>query len=131
MTMSDQVSSGAVLKCDFGQAPAILLVLPKNQVNAEGQPAANIMDHLPMVNILPFGMCKCSGNPLVAAATAAAQGTMTPMPCVPNTNTPWAPGSPTVILGGNPALNKSSTCTCSYGGTIKIDFPATTITKIP
>lgn len=129
--MSDQVSAGAVLKCDFGAAPSMLLVPPKNKVNADGPPAANIADFLPTTNILPFGVCKSSGNPAVAAATAAAQGTLTPMPCTPNTVAPWTPGSPTVILGGQPALNKSSTCKCGYGGTITIDFPGTTKVKIP
>jgi hypothetical protein len=129
--MSDQVSMGALLKCNQGAAPAMLIVLPANKVNAEGPPAANIKDHLPMVNIMPFAMCKCPGNPMVAAATAAAMGTMTPMPCIPSTSTPWMPGSPTVLIGGQPALNKSSTCMCDYGGQIKIDFPATKITKIP
>lgn len=122
---------GALLKCDQGAAPAMLVVAPKNQVNAQGPAAANISDHLPMANILPFGMCKSPGNPVVAAATAAAMGAMTPMPCMPDTGTPWAPGSPTVLIGGLPALNKTSTCLCSYGGKITIDFPATTITHIP
>ncbi len=129
--MSDQVSMGALLKCDQGAAPAMLIVTPANKVIAEGPPAANIMDHLPMVNIMPFGMCKCPGNPVVAAATAAAMGSLTPMPCIPSTSRPWKPGSPTVLIGAQPALNKSSTCLCDYGGKIKIDFPATKITKIP
>ncbi|MGH3426388.1 MAG: tryptophan synthase subunit beta, partial [Mycobacteriales bacterium] len=33
---------------------------------------ACIMDHAPVVNVAPFGMCSCMGNPQVAAATAAA-----------------------------------------------------------
>ena len=39
-------------------------------------PAANIMDHVPMVNIMPFGMCITPSNPAVAAATAAALGVL-------------------------------------------------------
>jgi hypothetical protein len=66
------------------------VVLPKNKVLCEGPPAANIMDHVPMLNILPFGVCSSPANPTVVAATAAALGVLTPMPCIP---APWAPGA--------------------------------------
>ena len=56
--------------CSFGLAPSSLVVLPVNRVMTGNQPAANIMDHMPMVNILPFGMCSSLANPAVAAATA-------------------------------------------------------------
>lgn len=121
--MGLQVCMGATLMCSFGMAPSSLSVLPANRVNAGGPSAANIMDNKPMVNILPFGMCSSPANPTVAAATAAAMGVLTPMPCIPATAAPWAPGSPTVLIGGMPALNNSSKLMCSYGGVIQVTVP--------
>jgi len=94
-------------------------------------PAANIMDHVPMVNIMPFGMCSCPSNPTVASATAAAMGVLTPMPCVPVTAAPWTPGSPTVLLGGMPALNDSSKLMCTWGGVISVVMPGQVTEQIP
>ena len=120
--MAQEVVSGALTMCSFGMAPSTLNVLPANKVMAGGPPAANIMDHIPMVNIMPFGMCTSLANPTVAAATAAALGVLTPMPCVPVTPAPWVPGSPTVLLGNFPALNNTSTCMCAWAGVITITF---------
>ena len=129
--MPAQVSMGAMLQCSFGLAPSSLVVLPVNLVMGEGPPAANIMDHIPMVNILPFGMCTSPANPMVAAATAAALGVLTPMPCIPMTSAPWMPGAATVMLGNAPALDNVSQCMCNWGGAIAITNPATTKTMIP
>jgi hypothetical protein len=129
--MPNQVSMGAVLQCSFGMAPSNLVVLPNNLVMAEGPPAANIMDHVPMVNILPFGMCNSPANPTVAAATAAAMGVLTPMPCVPATATPWVTGAPTVLIASMPALDNISKCLCTWGGVITVTNPATVKTNIP
>ena len=71
-----------MLQCSFGMAPSVLAVVVP-EVLTETKPAANITDNVPMVNILPFGMCQSLANPTVAAATAAALGVLTPMPCVP------------------------------------------------
>jgi hypothetical protein len=122
---------GAVLQCSFGAAPSSLVVLPANRVMGEGPPAANIMDHIPMVNIMPFGVCSSLANPTVAAATAAAMGALTPMPCVPMTAAPWAPGAATVLLGNFPTLDNVSTCQCNWGGTVTITQPGTTKTMVP
>lgn len=129
--MPDQVSMGAMLQCTFGVAPSSLVVLPKNKVMAEGPPAANIMDHIPLVNIMPFGMCNSPSNPTVAAATAAALGVLTPMPCIPATAAPWVPGAPTVMIGFMPALDNVSKCLCTWGGAISVTNPATVKTNIP
>ena len=129
--MPSQVSMGAVLQCSFGMAPSNLVVLPNNLVMAEGPPAANIMDHVPLVNILPFGMCNSPANPTVAAATVAAMGVLTPMPCVPATATPWVTGAPTVLIAGMPALDNISKCLCTWGGVITVTNPATVKTNIP
>ena len=129
--MAMQVCNTAQLKCAFGAAPSMLIVLPVNRVLTENQPAANIMDHKPMLNIMPFGMCSCPANPTVASATAAAQGVLTPMPCIPNTVTPWMPGSPTVLIANIPALNNTSTCNCLWGGVITILNPGQKTVMIP
>jgi hypothetical protein len=129
--MPQQVTMGAMLQCSFGVAPSSLVVLPVNRVMAEGPPAANIMDHQPLVNIMPFGMCSSPANPTVAAATTAALGVLTPMPCVPATMTPWATGAPTVLIANMPALDNVSQCLCNWGGVVTIANPATVKTMIP
>jgi hypothetical protein len=112
-------------------APSVLQVLPVHRVQVGGQLAANIMDHVPMANIMPFGMCMSLANPTVAAATAAALGVLTPMPCIPNTPAPWVPGSPTVLIDSAPALNNSSQCMCAWAGVITVVQPGQMQTQIP
>ncbi|NOK18751.1 DUF4280 domain-containing protein [Corallococcus carmarthensis] len=127
--MGIQVVSGAMLQCSFGLAPSTLSVLPANKVNATA-PAATIMDNIPGMNVPPFGMCQSLANPAVAAATAAAMGALTPMPCMPVTVAPWAPGSPTVLIKGKPALTDKSMCNCAYGGIIKINMAGQMKTQV-
>ena len=116
--MPQQVCMGAQMMCTFGVAPSSLVVLPVNRVFADMVPDANIMDHIPMVNIMPFGMCMSPSNPAVAAATAAALGVLTPMPCIPVTPSPWAPGGITVNLGNFTTLDNISQLMCTWGGVI-------------
>lgn len=121
---SPQVCSGASLQCSFGAAPGTLMVLPANRVMVGGMPAANLMDYIPIVNVAPFGTCMSMANPMVIAATAAALGVLTPMPCIPMTVAPWIPGgAPTVLVGPMPALSASGTLMCTWGGVIKIVMP--------
>lgn len=121
--MAMQVCMGASMQCSFGLAPSSLVVLPPNRVVTQQVPDANIMDHKPMVNIMPFGMCTSPANPVVAAATAAALGVLTPMPCIPNTPAPWIPGEPTILLGNFPALDNNSKLMCVWGGVIQFITP--------
>lgn len=121
--MGQYVCSNAMLMCAMGVAPSNLMVLPINRVMVGGQPAANIMDNKPMVNIMPFGMCTSIANPMVASATSAALGVLTPMPCLPNTTTPWAPGVPTVMISGQPALDSTCQLMCMWAGAISIQMP--------
>ena len=120
--MGIQVCMGATLQCSFGLAPSTLVVLPQNQVLTQ-TPAANIMDNKPVVNVPPFSMCQSPANPAVAAATAAALGTLTPMPCMPVLSAPWMVGSPTVLLANMPALDHDSTLICAWGGVIQVENP--------
>lgn len=118
--MAQQVSTGATIKCSFGTTPSTLNVLPQNRVGASQMATATIMDHVPMANVPPFGMCITPSNPQVAAATAAALGVLTPMPCIPVLPAPWAPGSPTVKIGNQPALTNTCQLNCIWGGVITI-----------
>jgi hypothetical protein len=115
------VTSTALVQCSFGLAPATLNVIPAG-VMIEGKPAATITDSAPMVNVPPFGMCTSLANPTVAAATAAALGVLTPMPCVPQT-TPWVNGATTTMIGGKPGLTLGAQCMCAYAGVIQVVNP--------
>ena len=128
--MANLVCMGALLQCSFGAAPSSLVVLPANSVFA-GTPAATIMDHAPMINVLPFATCSSIANPVVAAATTAALGVLTPMPCIPVTPAPWVPGAPTVLIGSMPALDDQSKLMCAWGGVIQINFAGQVTTNIP
>ena len=123
--MGLQVCMGATLQCSFGMAPSSLTVLPTNHV-LSGPPAANIMDHVPMLNIMPFGMCTSLANPMVAAATAAALGVLTPMPCIPATASPWLPGNPKLLIGNMPAVDNTCKLMCNWGGMIQVVVPGQT-----
>lgn len=129
--MPMHVCSGATLQCSFGLAPSTLVVLPISQMMTSHMPAANIMDNKPMVNIMPFGMCTSLANPTVASATAAAMGVLTPMPCIPVTAAPWAPGAPTVLLGNMPALDNACKLMCNWGGVIQVVVPGQFTEQIP
>ena len=124
--MSNQVCSGAQLRCSFGQSPSNLTVLPIKLVNACKKPAAVITDNIPMANIAPFGMCTSLANPSVASATAAALGVLTPMPCIPVTPAPWSPGASKVNIRGIPALTQQCRLNCAFAGVIQIVQPSQT-----
>jgi hypothetical protein len=128
--MTRQTRIAATLKCSYGTATSPLRVMPKSQsmihdvLGPEAMRAlvadANIMDHQPTVNIFPFGLCQCPANPAVIAATAAALGELTPMPCMPVVVAPWVPGSPVALVAQRPALEKTSKLLCAFGGVIEI-----------
>jgi hypothetical protein len=125
-----QVVTGAMMSCTFGAAPSTLNALSAPTTLAGGPPAATIMDNIPVANIPPFGVCTSLANPTVAAATAAALGVLTPMPCVPATAAPWTPGASTTLIGGKPALHQGCTLTCMWGGVISISNPGQTTVQV-
>ena len=129
--MGIEVVTGATIQCSFGVAPGVLSVLPMNRTIVGGPPGANIMDGKPFVNVTPFGVCNSMSNPMVAAATAAALGAFTPMPCIPVTVAPWVPGSPTVLIGNMPALNNSCKLMCNWGGVIQVVVPGQFTVMVP
>lgn len=121
-----QTCMGAMLQCvPFGLTPSSLIVIPKGPpVSVGGVLAATIMDCVPITNIPPFGLCSSIANPAVAAATTAALGVLTPMPCVPAPVGPWNPGAIKTKINNIPALPNTAICNCAWGGVIKINTPA-------
>lgn len=125
--MPKLVVHGASIACSCGTSPSSLTVLPTEQSNGNDQPAATVMDFAPQVNVMPFGMCTTQANPQVASATAAAQGVLTPMPCVPLTTAPWSPGATVVTINGKAALTSDSTASCAWSGSISVKSPGSEI----
>jgi len=128
--MGIAVCMGGMGMCTFGAGPGSILVLPSNKVMTNKMPAGNINDYKPIINLPTFNMCMSPANPAVAAATTAALGVLTPMPCIPATSAPWIVGAPTVMLANMPMLNNSSTCICSYGGVITVSVPGQFTTMV-
>lgn len=124
------VVTGAQMMCAMGTSPSVFNASPK-PVLVESLPAGTIMDNVPFLNVPPFGLCTSLMNPITAAQTTAAAGVLTPGTCTPMLPAPWVPGSPTVMLGGIPALNNTCMCMCAYGGVIQITNPGTTREVIP
>ena len=114
---------GASLQCSFGASPSTFVVTPEKGVKGTQLPIANIMDNVPMKNVMSFVMCSSLANPTVATATTAALGVLTPMPCVPVIAAPWAPGHPKAMIKKMPVLNATSKCTCNWGGVIQVVVP--------
>jgi len=129
--MPEFLTSNCPLKCSFGTAPAPFqsLPLPGKPVFMAALNGATITDIVPVVNIPPFGMCSSLANPQVAAATAAAQGVLTPMPCVPVIPAPWAPPSPITSWTGVPLATVQSKCLCAWGGQISVVQPVAVFAK--
>jgi hypothetical protein len=119
------LATGATLQCTMGAAPSVFTAqpLPDAPMTLGSMAAATITEFIPMMNIMPFGVCQSPANPMVAAATAAAMGVLTPMPCIPNVVAPWAPPSACATLNQLPLATAESTCTCAWGGTISVQMP--------
>ena len=128
--MAIHCCTGGMMQCTFGMAPSTFNATPK-MISTSYMQAGNIMDHVPMMNIPPFGMCQSPANPMVAAATAAAMGVLTPMPCIPATTSPWVPAAPTVLAANMPALNNSSKLMCMWAGVIQFTNPGQTTEMVP
>ncbi len=128
--MAKLVITGASITCTFGAAPATFSS-STIKVKCMNQPAGTIQDFAPMMNIPTFGMCLSLANPMVASATSAAQGVLTPQACIPVTTSPWSPGCATVLIENKPALNDVSTCMCTWAGSISVSNPGQVCCDVP
>ena len=153
-----QVCAGATLTCRFGTTQSVLQVVAPDRQVAPGKASATILDHQPLINIQPFGLCQSLINPAVALVTTAtvsletlkpAQAekskicsvcgqpvcsclvSLTPQPCIPVTPTPWSPGSPTMLIGKAPALNDTSKLICTWAGVIEVVEAGQTTFQVP
>jgi hypothetical protein len=114
--VGSQVVTGATLQCSMGTTPSTFAA--SGAVVSATAPAGVITDTGPG-SVPPFGLCQSPANPQVAAATAAASGILTPQPCQP-VLTPWTPGAAQVSVGGLPALDDASQCSCAWAGMITV-----------
>lgn len=113
---------GATLQCQFGMSPSKLVVIDPLRPKISNKFMANIMDYIPMANVMPFGMCKSLSNPQVSAATSAAMGALTPMPCIPVLTAPWSPAGQEKVCK-LPVLLDNAKLMCMWGGSIEIKDP--------
>ena len=118
--MPSYVCNGANMRCTFGTGSSSLTILPEKMITEENNPAANIMDFKPLVNIASFGNCMSLMNPVVAVATAKNSGVLEPQACIPAIISPWMPGQPNVLLKNMPALMDFCINTCMWMGIITI-----------
>jgi len=125
------VGEVSAIHCSFGVTPTPLIVLPDRTVTAEGMLMANITDFIPIVNITTFGECMSILNPEVLAATIAAMGVLTPMPCVPVTVDPWISGALNVIVTEGPALDQTAMVMCLWAGVIEVIEPGNLTVMVP
>ncbi len=125
------VGETSLIQCSFGLTPSPLIVLPDRTVMAEGMLMGNISDFVPLANIESFGECISLANPEVEAATAAAGGVLTPMPCIPATVTPWVSEALTVHVMGFPAIDQTAFLMCTWAGVIHILEPGQATVMVP
>ena len=116
----EYVVDGATLVCNMSHTSSRLIVLPTRSILLRRKFKANIGDCIPMVNVMPFGLCRSLTNPAVASATAAANGRLTPRPCTPRCRI-WIGGKTDVLIEGMPALLSGDKAVCPLGaGTIEV-----------
>lgn len=118
--MATYVVEGATLKCSFGDKESQLKIPSSHKALIAKKSQASIIDFKPNTNIQPFGNCSSLSNPVVASATAANNGVLKKMPCIPATVSPWINGKDDYLIENSPALLNESTNTCMWCGLIEI-----------
>jgi hypothetical protein len=122
--MAELLTTGCALTCTFGTAPSVFIAdeIPGKPVLNAAFTVATVLEVAPIDNIPPFLLCTSLDNPEVDAATSAALGFLTPMPCVPVV-TPWAPPSVLLTADDVPLATVESKCECLWGGVIGVTAP--------
>lgn len=115
------VLQGDLCRCANGTQPCPLNVSNRKRMVVNGKAIALRTD-ASTVNLSGFGYCNNLGNPIVMEATMAAQGVLTPMPCVPMLKGVWDRTVERLKIDGQQAVGESSTTMCAYGGSISISL---------
>jgi hypothetical protein len=107
------INNGQVVHCSMGGQLTLILTDPREPATAiDCQPG----------NLVPAGMCRSPQNPQVAAATAAALGSLMPQPCNPMICGLWRGVSINAQSGVPPwgLLMPGSQAQCTWGGVITV-----------
>ncbi len=116
------VVTGGKAMCTMGMG--IFNITAVGNVMIENKPVLTTKDNVPFFNVAPMGvMCISLANPMVASATAAALGVLTPQPCVPQFVGPWITGTISCRVKGMGIVDNTCSLMCAYGGKISITFP--------
>jgi hypothetical protein len=115
------VVSGFKLKCNFGSMDATVNI-PAAGVGCSGKEYVKTpADVIPFMSV-NCGMCKSMMNPQVAAATAAAMGTLVQQPCMkPVLALPI--GAQKTEAYGMPVATKMTPMICPFGGKLEMTDP--------
>ncbi len=89
-----------------------------------------MVDNRSLADIPPLGLSSTLAFPPTAVATATALGAPTPPLSLPNTPAPLVVVPPTVIAGGNPALDDGSRLVFDWGRVIHSVRPDQTADSI-
>lgn len=118
MAGSHTVEEGSICRCSFGSCPSRIKIPARKSQDAAHRVC--VADHIPMVNIMPFGMCSSPANPVAGKAEGAEPKKRTAAPCMPCPAAAWSPVDPENRVDGQPSLTPESTLPCRYGGVISI-----------
>lgn len=122
--MPPPVLAGGQTMCSFGNAPGTIGAVPKYKVMVENKFPLTIADTIPMLNVMPMGMCIAPTNPTGMGKPPPAQA---PAPCIPIPVGTWVPPiAPTKLVGGQPILLVGSTLMCQWLGVIQVSNPGST-----
>ncbi|SFR63897.1 DUF4280 domain-containing protein [Anaeromicropila populeti] len=105
MGKEEYVVMGARLECALGATPSVLMVPVTKGFTIKNKIVATQVDMVPLMNVMPFGVCKISSPPL---------------PCIPTPVGPWMKPHSKVTACNIPVLTTSSCLMCARGGKISI-----------
>ncbi len=126
------VVSTAQTQCSFGSGPQTVNIIPMGVSASGGKEYRKAwIDFLPYLNEAPKGACSNPAFPPTAAATAAAFGALTPMPCIP-VQSPYMPGALFHKAFSTPVscADDKAICLIGQGGNISVTNPGQETIKI-
>lgn len=112
------ICEGDVFTCTEGMLSCKMNVTSQHEVTIQGKKIATKNDAA-INNLSGFGKCRTMQNPLVAAATAAANGVLQPQKCIPVFINGWN-NTKNAEINGISILNVNSVIKCVYGGRITV-----------